>query len=147
MRPLTPTASPQVSSVYPARIQRQEQVETVTSLFLRLAKRRKIQTRMCRIVLGCADVYFCSEYKPYCRSPTAKLDHGWSRSSLFSLQQHVSAGHHGLLTSPSSCTPADPREYQRASWSPIATSLPALRGWPSGYPTCGKLACITKFQK
>lgn len=46
-RPLTPAASLQVSSVYPARIQRQEQVETVTSLFPRLAKRRKIQTRMC----------------------------------------------------------------------------------------------------
>lgn len=66
--------------------------------------------------------------------------HSWSRSSLFTLQQHVSDGHRDLLTSPSSCTPVAPQEYQRASWSPTATSSPASRGWPSGYPTCGKLA-------
>lgn len=149
--PLTPTASLQASSVYPTRIQRQEQVETVTFLFLRLAKRRKTQTQMCRLALGGADVYFAprvTKYKPCCRSPMAGAHvRGWSPSSLFTLQQHVSAGHRGLLTSPSSCTPADPREYQRVSWSPIATSLLALRGWPSGYLTCGRLVCITQKKK
>lgn len=58
--------------------------------------------------------------------------------SLFTLQQHASVSSHCLQTLRSSCTPADPRAYQRVSWSPIATSSLASREWPSGYPTCGR---------
>lgn len=58
--------------------------------------------------------------------------------SLFTLQQHVSVSSRCLQTSRSSCTPADPRAYRRASWSPTATSSLASLAWPSGYPTCGR---------
>lgn len=57
--------------------------------------------------------------------------------SVFTLQQHGSVNSHCLQTSRSSCTPADPRAYQRVSWSPIATSSLVSREWLSGYPTCG----------
>lgn len=55
------------------------------------------------------------------RKLTCTVDHD-HLCCLFTLQQHVSASCRCLLTSPSSCTPADPRGYQRVSWSPIATS-------------------------
>lgn len=59
--------------------------------------------------------------------------------SLFASQQHVSANSHWLQTLQSSCTPAGPQAYQRASWSPIATFLLESQEWLSGYPNWGTL--------
>lgn len=48
------------------------------------------------------------------RKLTCTVDHD-SLRCLFTLQQHVSASRRCLLTSPLSCTPADPRGYRRVS--------------------------------
>lgn len=63
--------------------------------------------------------------------------------SLFLSQQHASANSRCLWTLQSSCTPVGPRAYQRASWSPIATSWLESQEWPSGYPTCGRIGINT----
>ncbi|CAF87320.1 unnamed protein product, partial [Tetraodon nigroviridis] len=49
--------------------------------------------------------------------------------------QHVRGCRRCPRTSPSSCTPADPRAYPKVSPSPIATSSLASPAFQSGFQT------------
>lgn len=60
--------------------------------------------------------------------PPRRLSRSWSWRRcaclcylLLSFQQHVSASRRCPRTSPSSCTPADPRAFRKVSSSPTAT--------------------------